>query len=62
MRATIDTDSCIACEHCVDTCPQIFEMQDGHSSVKVDPIPPDQEDCVSLAADNCPGEAIGVEE
>ncbi len=62
MKATVDEDLCIGCELCVDTCPQIFEMQDdGFSHVMVEPIPPEQQDCVVEAVEICPVTAISVE-
>ena len=62
MKVSIDAELCTACELCVDTCPEIFEMGDDTATVKVDTVPEDQEDCVREAAENCPVEAIQVEE
>ncbi len=62
MKVTIDAELCTGCELCVDTCPEIFEMGDDTAQVKVDTVPADQEDCVREAAENCPVEAIQIEE
>lgn len=62
MRAKIDEDLCTACELCVDTCPDVFEMGDDFAVVKVDPVPAEYEDCAREAADDCPAEAIIIEE
>jgi len=62
MKVSIDAELCTACELCVDTCPEIFEMGDDTATVKVDTVPEDQEDCVREAAENCPVEAIRIEE
>ena len=62
MKVSIDAELCTACELCVDTCPEIFEMGDDSATVKVDTVPEDQEDCVREAAENCPVEAIQIEE
>jgi len=61
MKARIDEDLCTACELCVDTCPDVFEMADDVAIVKVDEIPEDAEDCAQEAADSCPAEAIIIE-
>ncbi len=61
MKAKIDKELCTGCELCVDTCPEVFEMQDDVAVVKTDPVPADQEDCVKEAADSCPSEAISYE-
>ena len=61
MKAKV-TDECIACEVCVDMCPEVFEMGDEYAEVKVDTVPPEHEDTVREAADSCPTSAIELEE
>ncbi|MHC4557783.1 MAG: ferredoxin [Planctomycetota bacterium] len=60
MRVKIE-DTCTACELCVDTCPEVFEMGDEMAQVIVDEVPAEHEDDVQQAADECPVEAIIVE-
>jgi len=60
MRARVE-DTCTACGLCVDTCPEVFEMGDETAEVIVDEIPPEHEDAVQQAADECPVEAIIIE-
>ena len=62
MKASIDESLCTACELCVDTCPDVFEMGDDVAQVKVDTVPAEFEDDVRDAADSCPAECISVEE
>jgi ferredoxin len=62
MRASVDPELCTGCELCVENCPDVFEMDDESAKVKVDEIPDDQMDCVRSAAEDCPVEAISVEE
>ena len=62
MRAIVDQDLCTGCEMCVDTCPDVFEITDDIATVKVDEIPPDAIDCAQQAAEECPVEAITIEE
>ncbi|QJT09035.1 ferredoxin [Oceanidesulfovibrio marinus] len=51
------TDDCMACEACVETCPDVFEMNDdGDKAVVKDPE--SELDCVDEAIDTCPAEAI----
>lgn len=61
MKAKIDEDLCTACELCVDTCPEVFEMGDDVAVVKVDVVPADAEDDAKEAAESCPAEAIIIE-
>jgi len=63
MRASVD-ESCTACGLCVETCPEVFELPDEAdiASVTVDEVPPGVEDTCREAAENCPVEAIHLEE
>lgn len=60
MKVRIE-DTCTACGLCVDTCPDVFEMGSDMAQVIVDEVPPEFEDAVQQAADECPAEAIAVE-
>jgi len=60
MRVRIG-DTCTACGLCVDTCPDVFEMGSDMVEVTVNEVPPEFEDAVQQAADECPVEAIIVE-
>jgi len=62
MKVTVDEESCIGCSLCVDTCPEVFEMNDDKARVKVDEVPEDVADTCREAAENCPVEAIEIEE
>lgn len=61
MRVEV-TEDCIACGLCVDTCPEVFEMGEEFAEVIVDEVPEDCEDAVYDAAEECPTEAIIIEE
>lgn len=62
MKAKVDEELCSGCELCVETCPEVFEMKEDVSIVKVDTVPEDAEECARQAADECPVEAISIEE
>jgi len=61
MKVTI-TEECIACERCVEICPEVFEMGENYAEVKVDEVTPELEDAVREAAGECPVSAIIVNE
>lgn len=62
MRAEVDRDACISCGLCESVCPDVFELDDESiSTVKVDPIPSEFEDCAKEAEEGCPTDAIHVE-
>jgi ferredoxin len=60
MKVKIE-DTCTACGLCVDTCPDVFEMGPDLAQVIDEEVPPEFEDAVQQAADECPVEAIIVE-
>lgn len=63
MRAEVDREACISCGICESLCPDVFELdEESISVVKVDPIPAEFEDCSQEAADECPTDAIHIEE
>ena len=62
MKATVDKDLCLGCGVCVEVCPEVFEMKDDKAEVKVNPVPtPAEKDCRD-AAEQCPVEAIKIED
>lgn len=62
MRAYVDKETCTGCGLCVETCPEVFEMQGDIAGVRVDIVPADSEDCARQAAEECPVEVISIEE
>ena len=62
MRAIVDEEACIGCGLCPETCPEVFEMNDDKARVKVDPVPEGSIATCKEAAENCPVEAIKIEE
>ena len=60
MKATVDQDVCIGSGNCEATCPAVFEVVDGKSKVKADPVPPQEEESVRDAVDGCPTGAISI--
>ena len=55
------TEDCIACERCVEICPEVFEMGEELAEVKVNVVPEEYEDKVREAAEECPTSAIIIE-
>ena len=62
MKAKVDENLCTGCGLCVDTCPEIFKMDDSVAKVIVDVVPPQAANSCREAADNCPVEAISIVE
>ncbi|MFN3533474.1 MAG: ferredoxin [Candidatus Brocadia sp.] len=62
MRAKVDPDVCTGCELCTQTCPEIFSMQGDVAVAKNIEVPSEYEDACRQAAEECPVEAITIEE
>ena len=61
MKVSV-TEDCIACGLCVDTCPEVFGMGDEFAEVLVDPVPVEHQEAVRQSVEECPTEAIIIEE
>lgn len=59
-KISVDEDKCVGCGACVAICEEAFEMKKGKSV----PIREEVEElsCEKEAAENCPVEAISIEE
>ena len=62
MKASVDEDLCCGCGPCEEICPQVFKIEDGIAKVLANPVPADAEATCREAMDNCPTEAISIEE
>ncbi len=60
MKVRIE-DTCTACGLCCDTCPEVFEMGPDLAQTRFEEVPPECQDAVQQAADECPIEAIVIE-
>jgi len=59
MQVKIE-DTCTACGLCCETCPEVFRLGDVMAEVIIDEVPPEYEDSVQEAAEECPVEAIVI--
>ena len=62
MKAYVDEDLCTGCGLCEETCPEVFELVDDLAEVIVDEVPPGVQEEAREAAEECPVEAISIEE
>lgn len=63
MKVKVDPDACMGCGVCETIVEEIFELGDeGFAIVLMDPVPEPYRDLVQQAVDECPEEAISIEE
>lgn len=61
MKAKIDPDICIGCGLCVNTCSEVFKMENDKAVAYVAIVPKEVENSCRQAADECPVTAIILE-
>ncbi len=61
MKFKVDEELCIGCGACEGSCPEVFELVDDVSKVKLNPIPEKLQEGALEAEVNCPVEAISHE-
>jgi len=61
MKFTVDQETCVGCGACETTCPEIFELVDDKSQVKLNPVPDEFQENALTAEDGCPVQAISHE-
>lgn len=62
QRVDINEDECTGCALCETTCPDVFELGDDVATVKGGADFDANEELIKQAADECPVEAIQIEE
>ena len=62
MRAYVDQGTCIGCGVCVDTCPEVFQLNEDGKAEAIADTTEENRSGVLEAIDNCPVSAIREEE
>ena len=61
MIVKVDPDLCIGCGLCVNTVPNVFEMDEDKAVAKAGAVDAADEDSVKQMVEDCPVNAISVE-
>lgn len=62
MKVSVNPEECTGCELCVNSCPDLFELDGDVAKAKVDVVPEGAEDCARQATEDCPVSAITIED
>jgi ferredoxin len=63
MKVHVDKEICAGFRVCLGVVPELFDLHDdGYAYVLQEEVPPELEDLVRRAADQCPSNAIMVSE
>ena len=62
MKARVEPDICIGCTLCTQSCPEVFRMEGDKAVAFVSIVPSDVEEACKQTADECPVEAIIIEQ
>ncbi len=62
MIAIVDEELCTGCGLCVDACPEVFELLDDLAKVIIEPVPEEAQETCREAAEDCPVEAISIQD
>jgi len=63
MKVYVDADACMACGVCETIVPEVFALgYEGFAVALNNPTPEQFRDLVQQAVDECPEEAISIEE
>ncbi len=62
MKAKVNADLCVGCGLCADIAPDIFIIKGDKAVVKGNSVPEEAQDSCRQAKQDCPVEAIAVEE
>jgi ferredoxin len=61
MKVHVDPEVCAGFGICTGISPEVFELhEDGYATVLVGEVPPELEDLVRRAVDQCPSRAISL--
>jgi ferredoxin len=61
MKVHVDANVCAGFGVCLGICPEVFALhEDGYAIVLVNEVPPEHEESVRQAVNQCPARAISV--
>jgi ferredoxin len=62
MDLSIDRERCTGEGVCEETCPEVFRVDDDIAVIIKEDLDEYDEDCIAEAAENCPSQAIIIED
>lgn len=63
MKPKVDKDLCIGCGACQSFCPTVFKLDENGKSTVLESVDyKANKECIQKAVENCPVQAISIEE
>ncbi len=63
MKIRLDADRCQGHGRCYTLAPQVFDADEfGHCRLLIEDVPPELESAARTGADNCPEQALTIED
>ena len=62
MKAHVNEELCTGCGPCEEICPEVFKIEDDLSHVQTNLVPSDAEESCREAMEECPTDAISIED
>ena len=62
MKVKINAELCVGCGLCANNCAEVYAMKDDKAVIQANPVPEAAQECARQAKEDCPVDAITIEE
>ena len=62
MKSKVNAELCVGYGLCANVCPDVFAMENDKAVIRANPVPEGSVECSRQAKEDCPVDAIAIEE